>query len=216
MSKVENWKDIPLSEAGKQFIKELEPGVCVIVRAKHVNNIKSKLPRIQIEFAEKLNINGDNAVSAISLLNSDFSRGAQRCWVTATLAEAKALIGVEVPEDESFVEVLKPCPEYKGNKVFRLQYSEILESQFTDNMNEYPENNLKRAGAEGNYFYAKNPRTGQLERVGSVKELVIVDKNIEPTMKTLEGEYLPEGENINAVLGPAQGATHSDVQMAGS
>jgi hypothetical protein len=127
MSKVENWKDIPLSEAGKQFIKELEPGVCVIVRAKHVNNIKSKLPRIQIEFAEKLNINGDNAVSAISLLNSDFSRGAQRCWVTATLAEAKALIGVEVPEDESFVEVLKPCPEYKGNKVFRLQYSEILE-----------------------------------------------------------------------------------------
>ena len=211
MENVIGWAEIPLSDKGKQYLTSLKEGVCVIVRAKRVNSSVDGMPKIQIEFAEKIN-NPNRGKSGLAMLNSDdsrFSTGAQRAWITASPAKAKELLGIEIPNGESFTEILQPCPTV-GDEEFHLQYDEILESELTENEAAYAENYLKRAGAEGNYFYAGN---GQ--RVASRKTLVVTPKGTVPSPKYIEGSFASAG-SVESTLQANRAALNPEVSGTGN
>tara|TARA_R110000851_G_scaffold71614_1_gene159181 strand:- start:3794 stop:4423 length:630 start_codon:yes stop_codon:yes gene_type:complete len=209
MSKIETWKGITLSEAGKNAINALKNGQVLAVRMRHVKSTIDSLPKVQIEFAEKLG--GPTAVkSAASMFNAKddrFSTGAQRCWETADLSIAEQMFG-EIPEGESHVEILKVLEPVNGED-FRMQYTEALESELSEKEAPYAENYLKRAGKEGNYFF-----TPSGERVISRKRLVQVPSGTNPVNTYLSGAFAKEG-NVEAHVLSSKPAIAADVLAGG-
>lgn len=223
------WKESPQSQKVRDYIANIAPGTAYITRAKRVNYSEADKPKIQIEFVEKLDLS-QNSRAAIALFNTDddrFSTGATHAWMTASVKDAKAKLGVEIPEGKDIVEILKPAPALvaqDGSKLFlRIQYTEVFESQLNDSQKEYVDNYLKRAGMDGPFLWAKNPFSGQTERVASLKRVNIVKEGEEgpkPTM--IQGTYsevnpVLAGQALGAVASQglsSEPAIHSDVSEA--
>lgn len=208
---VKGWKEIPQSQELREFLQGLSQGVCVITRAKNAIS-NDGIEKIQIEFAEKLNLGGSTGNSAAGLFNvgvEGFTSGAQHCWMTAVATQAKDNWGVEIPDGEASIEIMKEVPDYKGFR-FAMQYTEVLESQLNENQKEYPESFLKRAGAEGNYFYHESG-----ERVAALKRIITLTGDQQAVHTRLEGAYLPESTSVSRILGGNQAAISSEVAQAG-
>lgn len=207
---VEKWIDNPLSEKGMQYIAGLPLNLCVIVRAKNVNSSDPNYPKIQVEFAEKIKTN-DRLPSLRQRLNANdprFSSGAQRAWETLDLELAKSFLGVEIPKGEAVVEILKPAPKDDFGQEAHIQYTEILESQFSESQKQYPDNHLKRAGKDGNYFYAANG-----EKVGSRKEVVFTAPGTLPKVTLIPGQFAETSETAMSIMANAP-AISSDLASA--
>ena len=208
---IKRWNEIPYSEKATTYIKSLKPNVAVAVRMRHVNSSDDNLPKVQIEIAEKLTVPG-RTTSALGRLNADddrFSSGAQRSWETVSPDMVKQLFGWEIPDGEASVEILQPMPSIDGVD-FHIQYTEDVESSLNDSEAQYPENYLKRAGAEGNFFYTED---GQ--RVISRKRLVEVPKGTLPQHTYLKGSFRTEANASNEPVltrSQAQAASESEVQ----
>jgi hypothetical protein len=188
MTKVVSWKDIPYSKDLQKSIKAMPKGVVMAVRMKHVNS--SELPKVQIEFAEK--IGAQRVQNAVSFFNSDddrFSSGAQRCWITSSIEIATKEFG-EIPEGEASVEINKLMTKDIDGQMFRLQHIEDVESNLTESEMDYADNYLKRAGKDGNYFY-----TPEGERVISRNSLVQVPVGEEVEHVYLKGTFRSESKN---------------------
>lgn len=210
MKQILGWKEIPQSETLKAYLQKLKQGVCVITRVKNAESTDG-VEKVQIEFAEKLGLSsgGNSAAGLLNVGVKGFTSGAQHCWMTAVADQAKAIFGIEVPEGQASVEVMKAVPQYEGLD-FRMQLTEVLESQLNDNQKEYADSYLKRAGAEGNYFYAANG-----ERVASLKRIVTVNKGEEPIHTQIEGSYTPASTAMSNILRGNTPALSSDVANAG-
>lgn len=198
--KIKSWKEIPLTETAKAKLAGLPTGVTLALRMRHVNSSDPNLPKVQIEFAEKINNGTQNAASLLNANDDRFSSGAQRCWETADLAVAEKMFG-KIPEGEASVEILKEL-----ESKFRIQLTECLESELTDEQKNYKDNYLKRAGADGNFFYAANG-----ERVASRKRLVIVEPGTNPENTYISGSYKSEPGSTGNVMTGSKPALHSDV-----
>lgn len=207
---IKGWKEIEYSEKAKQVIKALKTGQCLAVRMKHVNSSRDELPKVQIEFAEKI-LGANNVVTAGSFLNSKddrYSSGARRTWETADLEVAVSQFGV-IPDGESSVEILKVVPLINGMEP-HIQVTEDIEANMTEDEMEYPENYLKRAGAEGNYFY-----TPQGHRVISRTRLIFTPVGGEVPHTFLQATALPEGVAPGGVIPGAKPAVSKEVLGAG-
>jgi len=182
------WKDMTLSPEADEALNVLEKGQVMALRMKNVKNGK-----VQVEFAEKIG-NSNPVKSALGLLNASdkrfsFSSGARRSWETAEPLDIKSLFGYEIPEGESHVEILKIVPNVNGQK-FSIQINEITEAEFIKanekkpEQLEYLEAKLKRAGADGNFFY-----TPLGSRVVSESRLVTAPVGVEVEHTYLEGSF---------------------------
>lgn len=192
-TKIIGWKNIPLTDKAKSFLKDLPQGICVALRMKHVNSSKEGLPKIQVEYAEKIKSNRPQ--SLLQELNSEddrFSSGAQRHWITGDASVIESIYG-KIPEGEASVEILDKLPN-----TYRMLVTEVTESQLTDTEQEYTENYLKRAGQDGNYFYTPNG-----ERVAVRRDVVKVEAGAEPNHTYLEGSYQAEPDNTSVIKKPA-------------
>lgn len=165
-----SWKELPLTEANKTKLEQLKPedGV-IIVRMKRVNGNK-----VQIEFAQKIILTPGGKLNILAMLNKSDERftnsGPTRAWMSAEPADLKRIFGIEMPEGESYVELMQPVPTVDGME-FGLQITECPETQLPKNLQgEYLESNLKRTGKNGEYFYMPNG-----ERVGRYSEFVAVE-----------------------------------------
>lgn len=198
MATVKGWNQIPYSVKAQEVISKLEVGHPIVVRMKHVNSSKADLPKIQIEFAEKIDTGRPTSVlQMFNALDDRFSSGAPRAWETADAAIAQKMFG-EIPEGEASVEILKPAPAG-----MRIQVTEVTEDQFTDNERMNLDTFLKRAGREGNFFYAPN---GQ--RVGIRRDVVMGS----PVHTYITGEFR-SSETLQGVLGNAP-SLMSELQKA--
>lgn len=214
MSKqIKKWNEISYSEEATTYIKSLKPDVAVAVRMRHVNSSNENLPKVQIEIAEKITMPG-RTTSALSRLNADddrFSSGAQRSWETVSPDMVKQLFGWEIPDGEASVEILQPMPSMDGID-FHIQYTEDVESSLNDSEAQYPDNYLKRAGAEGNFFYTED---GQ--RVISRKRLVEVPTGTLPKHTYLAGSFRANANVSNEpVLTRSQSQTTSESEVQGA
>tara|TARA_R110000850_G_scaffold94756_1_gene199540 strand:- start:83 stop:706 length:624 start_codon:yes stop_codon:yes gene_type:complete len=189
MSTTTGWKAIELSELAKAAIAALKEGTVLAVRMRNVTSSDDNLPKVQIEFAEKINdgIRVKTAASMFNALDSRFSSGAQRVWETADLAIAEAMFGSMGDSDN--IEILKPMETINGED-FRIQLTEDVESSLTEKEAPYRDNYLKRKGKEGDYFY-----TPSGERVISRKRLVQITTGTNPVNTYLEGVYRGEGHS---------------------
>lgn len=194
MSTIKSWKEITLSEAGKKAINNLKAGQVLAVRMRHVASSDSNLPKVQIEFAEK--IEGESRVkTAASMFNakdSRFSSGAQRCWEIADLEIAEDMFAVYIEEGEASTEILTVMDTVNGED-FRVQYTEAVESELTESEVGYASNYLKRAGKDGKFFYTPGG-----ERVISRKRLVQVPTGTNPVNTYLSGSFSDGQENVNS------------------
>lgn len=174
-----SWKETSYSEEANQALSSLKAGQGVMaVRMKAVKGNK-----VQVEFAEKLD-NGNATINVVGLLNASDERftnsGPSRTWISAERVDLKKVFGFELPEGETDAEILKMLPELNGN-VFGLQIIEVAESNLPKSrQGEYLEQNLKRAGNNGEYFYLPNSN----ERVGRYINLVAMPKGT-PVQHTL-------------------------------
>lgn len=194
MAQLVKWKDIDYSPKAEKALMELPKGKVMLVRMNRVSNGK-----IQLEFAEKID-NPNPVRSALGLLNKsdkrfNFSTGARRSWETAEPADVKALFGVEIPEDESHVEVLQVLPTHNGLE-FRIQITEITEDKLSASQKEYADNYLKRAGKDGSYFYTPSGL-----RVASIASLVTAPIGTEINHTYLEGSYRDVSASLKEVMG---------------
>ena len=206
--KIVSWKGMDLSTAGKAAVKALMSGKVLAVRMRHVESSDSNLPKVQIEFAEKIRSGVKTAAGMFNAKDDRFSSGAQRCWEIADLSIAESMFGA-IPEDEASIEILKVLDPIAGED-FRLQYTEDVESSLNENEAKYAENYLKRAGAEGNYFF-----TPSGERVISRKRLVQVPTGTNPVNTYLAGEFAKEGVEAKPHVLVSKGGVASDVLNAG-
>lgn len=211
MKTIKSWKEIPYSDEANQVISDLKAKQLLIVRVKNVKGTDSNFPKVQIEFAEKINNNNEtNALAMFNTKDTRFSSGAQRVWITADIADAERIIGkefIDELEKEPSVEVLNIMQPQNGQEL-RIKVQEVPESQLTDNEKEYIDNYLKRAGAEGNYFF-----TPSGERVATRRTLVGVPVGSDPTHEYLEGSYREEATS-SVMTGSNSPALSSDMQGA--
>tara|TARA_R110000796_G_scaffold4777_1_gene18180 strand:+ start:3557 stop:4183 length:627 start_codon:yes stop_codon:yes gene_type:complete len=199
------WKAIELSEEGKKAISTLKEGVVMAVRMRKVNSSDENLPKVQIEFAEKIS-NGTRIKTAASMFNAKdarFSSGAQRVWETADLSIAESMFG-EIPEGQEFIEILSTMDSVDGED-FRIQLTEDVESSLTENETPYADNYLKRAGRDGQYFY-----TPSGDRVISRKRLVQVESGTNPVNTYLSGKFGNEPE-VDAHALVSKSATENSI-----
>lgn len=205
MAKIVKWEDIPYSPEAEEAIANLKEGKAFVVRMKHVNSSLDNLPKIQIEFAEKIN-NPGRAQTALSMLNAlddRFSSRAIRTWETADASIAEKMFG-NIPQGEASVEILKDAPP-----TLRIQITEKVESELTPNQIMYAEQNyLKRRGKDGDFFY-----TPSGERVASIRELVQVNPGQSVNHTYLEGAY-KASHSLQDVLG-GKSAISSEIMNAG-
>jgi len=198
MKKIKSWKDIPYTDKANEVISNLKEGIVLAVRVKNANSSQDGLEKAQIEFAEKINTRGEvNALQAFNSKDSRFSSGAQRVWLTADLFDVERFFGKDIVkqlEDNASVEILKPMTPSNGSQ-FRIKVEECLESQLTATENEYKDNYLKRAGQEGNFFYAENG-----ERVCTRRSLVVVSENSEPAHVYIKGSFREDNVNNESVM----------------
>lgn len=200
---ISKWKEIDLSPNAKEALSKLEQGHVMALRMKHVANGK-----VQIEFAEK--IDSPNPVkSALGLLNASDKRfnnssGARRSWETAEPSDVKTLFGYEIPDGEAFTEILSVVPAVNGQR-FAIQIIEQTEPAWMEankakpEQLEYLEGKLKRAGAEGNFFY-----TLAGNRVVSETRLVTAPVGTVIEHAYLEGSYKSTEEVMGGVSSTAQ------------
>ena len=202
-------KDIfpQLSDDLKAKINSLPTGKVLAVFMRNVSTDDNK---VQVEFAEKINLSTQprSALAAFNPGDDRFSSGARRTWVTSDRKHAENMFGVSIKEGEAFAEIgkiLGPA-QANGSQSFRVQVQEMLESDFTDSQRDYADNYLKIIPSTGAYFYATNG-----ERVGAQTRLVIIDnewseeegKYIEGDVKhqLIEGEYKLPHQAGQAVSG---------------
>lgn len=202
-------KDIfpQLSDSLKSKLTGLNAGEVLAVYMRNVSTDDSK---VQVEFAEKINLSTrpQNALALFNPGDERFSSGARRTWITASRDYAESMFGVSIKDGQAFAEIgkiLKPASA-DGSKSFRIQIREMLESEFTDAQQEYADNYLKTIPSTGAYFYAKNG-----ERVGSETSLVVVNNTYDEATgkwipgdaqhQLIEGEYKTPQQAGNVVSG---------------
>lgn len=193
----------PGKEISQQLSKGLKEKISALpaeaVLAVYVRNTTTDDSKVQVEFAEKINLSSQPR-SALAFLNPDdprFSQGARRAWLTADRDKVQAMFGVTIKEGEAFAEIGKVIEPLTDNGItsdFRIRIIEKPESAMTDNEREYQENYLKMIPSTGAYFYAK----GSGERVASSTDLVIVPRNSDgskgdPKHNLIEGEFKVQG-----------------------
>lgn len=202
---ITGWKNIEYSALAEKALEQLQKGQVLAVRMKAVKGGK-----VQIEFAEKITT-ANPVKSALGLLNKSDKRfsnssGARRSWETGEPADVKDLFGFEIPDGEDHVELLEIVPDVNGQS-FRLQIIEITESAYKERnakrknpeSEDYLESKLKRAGAEGNFFY-----TASGERVVSEPMLVTAPNGTEIKHTYLEGEFKTQEEVMDDAKTPRQ------------
>lgn len=170
------------------------------VLAVYVRNTSTDDNKVQVEFAEKINLSSSPR-SALAFFNPDderFSQGARRVWMTMDRKLSEEMFGVTIKEGEAFAEIgktIQPIKSENGKITdFRIRIIEKLESQLTPEQAEYRDNYLKQIPSTGAYFIAKHSG----EKVASTTDLVMVPRNEDgtkgdPKHVLIEGEFVVPG-----------------------
>jgi len=175
-------------ESVKQQIANLTPGKSLLVQAvKTINPSK-----IQLEFAEKTQGMEGNANALLSMLNASderFTSGARRAWVTAEIADASKMFGINFGDDADWVmdpnlnkEVLPlgiENPTLNGFEL-RIQIEETLEG--TEWQLQNIETSAKRRGKDGDYI------THNGKYIFSNTRVVPLKKGVEPKHVLLQAD----------------------------
>ena len=183
MSKRPEWN--VLSDDAIQALTNLKEGQVLALRMRVTNNTDENLPKVQIEFAEKIK-SGNAVKTAATMFNavdSRFTSGAVRVWEGADQSIAEQMFG-ELDESGQ-TEILTVMNSLNGED-FRIQVTEDVESNLTEKEHPYAENYLKRAGKDGEYFYAENG-----ERVIVRRRLVQVESGTNPVHTYISGKFAP-------------------------
>ena len=156
MENLIGWKDISLSEAGEEALRNLEEGVVMLLLAKRIND--STMDKVQLEFGMKVPRTQRGAVElAIGHFNSDdkrFSGRARRTWVSLSEARAKELFGVELAADEQYKEICQVVTKDKENgKFYAIQVIEQTEDELPQDIADFKEYHLKRRSQDGPIFH---------------------------------------------------------------
>ena len=172
----------------QEQISALVPGQCLLVQAVRTSNPS----KIQLEFAEKTRgLEGDSN-ALLSMLNASderFTSGARRAWVTAEIADASKMFGINFGDDADWVmdpdvnkEVLPlgiMNPEMSGFQL-RVQIEETLEG--TDWQLKNIETAAKRRGKDGDYI------THNGKYIFSNTRVVPLKKGVEPKHVLLQAD----------------------------
>jgi len=172
----------------QEQISALVPGQCLLVQAVRTSNPN----KIQLEFAEKTRgLEGDSN-ALLSMLNASderFTSGARRAWVTAEIADASKMFGINFGDDADWVmdpdvnkEVLPlgiMNPEMSGFQL-RVQIEETLEG--TDWQLKNIETAAKRRGKDGDYI------THNGKYIFSNTRVVPLKKGVEPKHVLLQAD----------------------------
>jgi len=175
-------------ESVKQQIANLTPGKSLLVQA-----VKTANPsKIQLEFAEKTQGMEGNANALLSMLNASderFTSGARRAWVTAEIADASKMFGINFGDDADWVmdpnlnkEVLPlgiENPTLNGFEL-RIQIEETLEG--TEWQLKNIETSAKRRGKDGDYI------THNGQYIFSNTRVVPLKKGVEPKHVLLQAD----------------------------
>ena len=172
----------------QEQISALVPGQCLLVQAVRTSNPN----KIQLEFAEKTRgLEGDSN-ALLSMLNASderFTSGARRAWVTAEIADASKMFGINFGDDADWVmdpdvnkEVLPlgiMNPEMSGFQL-RVQIEETLEG--TEWQLKNIETAAKRRGKDGDYI------THNGKYIFSNTRVVPLKKGVEPKHVLLQAD----------------------------
>jgi len=172
----------------QEQISALVPGQCLLVQAVRTSNPN----KIQLEFAEKTRGLEGNSNALLSMLNASderFTSGARRAWVTAEIADASKMFGINFGDDADWVmdpdvnkEVLPlgiMNPEMSGFQL-RVQIEETLEG--TDWQLKNIETAAKRRGKDGDYI------THNGKYIFSNTRVVPLKKGVEPKHVLLQAD----------------------------
>lgn len=175
-------------ESVKQQIANLTPGKSLLVQAVKTTNPS----KIQLEFAEKTQGMEGNANALLSMLNASderFTSGARRAWVTAEIADASKMFGINFGDDADWVmdpnlnkEVLPlgiENPTLNGFEL-RIQIEETLEG--TEWQLQNIETAAKRRGKDGDYI------THNGKYIFSNTRVVPLKKGVEPKHVLLQAD----------------------------
>jgi hypothetical protein len=206
------------SEVFQQLSDDLKAKISSLPKEKvlavYMRNTSTDDNKVQVEFAEKINLSTQpqSALAAFNPGDERFSSGARRTWITADRVYAENMFKVSIKDNEAFAEIGQVLnPINGGTQELRIQVREFLESEMTDSQREYADNYLKRIPSTGAYFYAKNG-----ERVCAETRLVIVDRVWDEIANTYvsgnPGHILIEGEYKTATTTSAA----SILQAAGT
>jgi hypothetical protein len=175
-------------ESVKQQIANLTSGKSLLVQAVKTTNPS----KIQLEFAEKTQGMEGNANALLSMLNASderFTSGARRAWVTAEIADASKMFGINFGDDADWVmdpnlnkEVLPlgiENPTLNGFEL-RVQIEETLEG--TEWQLQNIETSAKRRGKDGDYI------THNGKYIFSNTRVVPLKKGVEPKHVLLQAD----------------------------
>jgi hypothetical protein len=175
-------------ESVKQQIANIAPGRSILVQAVKTTNPS----KIQLEFAEKTQGMEGNANALLSMLNASderFTSGARRAWVTAEIADASKMFGINFGDDADWVmepnlnkEVLPlgiENPTLNGFEL-RVQIEETLEG--TEWQLQNIETSAKRRGKDGEYI------THNGKYIFSNTRVVPLKKGVEPKHVLLQAD----------------------------
>lgn len=204
------WKNIPYSDAAQKALADLPKGKVLAVRMKHVNGGK-----IQIEFAQRIDSPSGGAVNLLGAFNASddrFSnRGPRRVWLSVQPTELESLLGLTLADDTPHADIIKEFNSIVvGGQTLTpaIQITEIKEGDLNERMSAAKENYLKRAGKDGNYFYASDDN----QRVAQVLSLVGLTEGQTPNHTYIEGSFKSAPTLSNVAAGTFSQVT-SDVPM---